>query len=211
LMAPFTPFFSEVLYAELGGEKESVHLDEWPVAGKKKPVAKGGRDLLSEMHAVRELAALGLAKRAEVGIKVRQPLAMLRIAKSIGQNIKSKEVFAILADEVNVKKIFVDPILKEGVELDTVITAELREEGLLREVSRMVQELRQGAGLSPKDAIVLMLQLPPPIYDAISKNEKIMRSDVGAKSVEYKKSVKFDAEIETKIEGQEAWIGIRKI
>ena len=34
LMAPFTPFFSDILYAPLGGEKESVHLDEWPVAAK---------------------------------------------------------------------------------------------------------------------------------------------------------------------------------
>jgi isoleucyl-tRNA synthetase len=210
LMAPFTPFFSEVLYAELGGEKESVHLDEWPVTGKKL-TAKGGSDLLNEMRTVRELAAMGLAKRAEAGIKVRQPLAMLRVAKSIGQDITSKEVLAILADEINVKKIFVDPILKEGVELDTVITPELREEGLLREVSRMVQELRQTAGLAPKDSIALMLQLPPSVHDAISKNEKNLRSDVGAKSIEYKKSAKFIAEIETKIEGQEAWIGIRKV
>ena len=214
LMAPFTPFFSEILYSALGGDKESVHLDEWPAvgavgAGKKQ--AAGDKDLIRAMRTIRELAAMGLAKRAEAGIKVRQPLAMLRVAKSIGQEIKSKEVLVILADEVNVKKIFIDPILKEGVELDTVITPELREEGLLREVARMVQELRQTAGLEPKDAIALMLQLPPAIHDAISKNENILKSDVGAKSIEYKKSAKFNAEIETKIEGQEAWIGIRKV
>src|SRR5574337_618582 len=37
------------------------------------------KKLIADMAAVRELAAAGLAKRAEVGIKVRQPLAALII------------------------------------------------------------------------------------------------------------------------------------
>ena len=31
LMAPFTPFIAEKIYQDLGGEKESVHLEAWPI------------------------------------------------------------------------------------------------------------------------------------------------------------------------------------
>ena len=71
LMAPFTPFFSEMLYGALGGEKESVHLDAWPKAERRSDDKK----LIVGMKAARDFSALGLAKRAEAGIKVRQPLA----------------------------------------------------------------------------------------------------------------------------------------
>ncbi len=207
LMAPFTPFFAEILYSSLNGTQESVHLDEWPAGNNR--VTPKDKALPAQMKLVRELGALGLAKRAEVGIKVRQPLAELRIASR--ELAKEKELLQILADEVNVKKVSLDATLKEGVALDTVISGELREEGLLRDVLRMGQELRQKAGLSPKDKIALMLQLPNEIQDAVMKNEKILKSDVGAKTIEYKKSEKFTAEEITKLEGREIWIGLRKI
>jgi isoleucyl-tRNA synthetase len=207
LMAPFTPFFSEVLYSALDGKRESVHLDEWPVADKKLINKK----LLAGMKAVRELAALGLAKRSEAGIKVRQPLSELRIKD---QSLKSsKALLAILADEVNVKKIsFVSSRAMEGdVELDPTITPELREEGLMRDIMRMVQELRQKAGLSPKDSIAVMAELSADAKNALMKNEATLKSEVGAKSIDYKRSEKFTVELESKIDSQVAWIGIRKI
>jgi len=54
---------------------------------------------------------------------------------------------------MNVKKIIVAAKQKDVV-LDTTITEALREEGLLRDLVRMFQELRQKAQLSPKDVIV---------------------------------------------------------
>lgn len=202
LMAPFTPFFSEVLYAALGGAAESVHLDRWPETGRK-TVDKG---LLDTMAVTREFAALGLAKRAEAGVKVRQPLASLTIGTRLDNDMQK-----ILADEVNVKHVLFDAKLKKDVRLDTAITVELREEGTLREVARMVQELRQKAGLHPKDKIILFLHLPVAAKNAVSKNEAALRSDVGAKLIEYGKSDKFNAEEATKIDGEDAWIGIRKV
>ena len=135
IMAPFTPFFSEMLYGALGGDKESVHLDEWPKIDKKAIDKK----LTAGMKAVRDFAALGLAKRAEAGIKVRQPLASMTIGTAPGKDLEK-----ILADEINVKKIMVDKKLKDGVALDAVITAELRAEGV------MARHCPHGAGTSPK-------------------------------------------------------------
>ena len=141
LMAPFTPFFSEIIYGALGGEKESVHLDEWPKADRKAIDKK----LILGMKAVRDLSALGLAKRAEAGIKVRQPLASMTIGVTL-----TKDLEKILADEVNVKKIVSNKKLKDGVGLDVAITPELRAEGVVRDIARMAQELRQKAGFSRK-------------------------------------------------------------
>ena len=202
LLAPFTPFFAEGLYHALGGKLDSIHLENWPKAVKR----PANKRLIQAMAAARELAALGLAKRAEAGIKVRQPLASFTIGVKL-----PTEVQKILADEVNVKNILVSAKLKDGVVLDTKITPELRGEGLLREVARMVQELRQKAALEPKDKIALMLELPEAAKSAVKANEAALRNDVGAKLVEYARSEKFTAEQEGKLEEGPAWIGLRKI
>jgi isoleucyl-tRNA synthetase len=208
MMAPFTPFFSEIFYAPLGGKMGSVHLDAWPtsvVKGSKKRSATADKKLFDQMVAAREFATLGLAKRAESAIKVRQPLASMKVGVKLGVEFEK-----IVAEEVNVKKILYVAKL-QGIELDTVISMELREEGSVRDVARMFQELRQKAGLSPKDKIVAMLAMPPQVESAIRKNEASFKSDIGAKAVEYKRTNKFIAEETTKIEGQESWVAIRKV
>ncbi len=211
LLAPFTPFFSEFLHREFHGsaKKESVHLEDWPkVATSDK---RHATSLLKEMAEVRRLASMGLAKRAEAGIKVRQPLAALCVKHQASGVKLDKKLLSILADEVNVKKILFDSKIKEEVALDTTITSELREEGMLRELVRTVQDLRQGAKLTPKDRIALFLALPKELQYAAFGKEKFFKSEVGAERMEYKRTDKFDAEIITKLENQDAWIGIRKV
>jgi isoleucyl-tRNA synthetase len=202
MMAPFTPFFSEALYGSLGGNRESVHLDEWPRVDQKTIDKK----LIAGMASVRELSALGLAKRAEAGIKVRQPLASMTIGVKLAEDLGQ-----ILADEVNVKKILFNKKAGNGVLLDAAITPALRAEGIRRDVSRMTQEFRQKAGLRPKDRISVFLVAPEEAVDAIRAEEKIFLADIGAKSIFYSRSEKFDAEELGKWEGKEIWIGIRKI
>jgi isoleucyl-tRNA synthetase len=204
MMAPFTPFFSEVFYAPLGGTKGSVHLDAWPIKVGKKRSAALDKKLFDQMAAAREFATLGLAKRAEIGIKVRQPLASMKVGVKLGVEFEK-----IVAEEVNVKKIMY-AVKQKGIELDTVITPALREEGLVREVARMFQELRQKAGLEPKDTIVAMLDLAADAKNAVKASETSFKSDIGARAIEYGRSEKFIAEQITKLDGQEAWVAIRK-
>ena len=230
LLAPFTPFFAEIIYQNLGG-KESIHLENWPSTGSR---VKGreSRVLIEQMAEIRRLAALGLAARVAAGIKVRQPLARLRVSAKGGSasfrgsedpsgsrttggknqksRVMSQELLAILADEVNVKEVVFDRKIKDEVELDTVITAELREEGIMRELVRMVQDLRQEARLEQRNKIALFLEISERAKFAIEKKEKIFMAEVGAKTIEYKKTLKFDAEIYSKFDGVDAWIGLRK-
>jgi isoleucyl-tRNA synthetase len=226
VIAPFMPFLADELYLELKPQShgretaESVHLTDWPEV-KLKIKDERLKILTKQMAEVRRLASLGLAKRAEAGIKVRQPLRMLKVKSEMlkggggkGEKLKvklSKELLAILAEEVNVKEVAYDKKIKDEIELDTTITPALKEEGILREVVRTVQDLRQKAGLKPKDKIALMAVLPAEVRLTVYKNERALKKQVGAESIEYKKSEKFEAEANTKIDGAEIWLGVRKV
>jgi hypothetical protein len=38
-----------------------------------------------------------------------------------------------------------------------------------------------------------------------------LKKEIGSKNIEFKKVSKFTAEIQTKFEGQEMWLGVKKI
>ena len=153
LMAPFAPFFADYLYREAKGEKESVHLEDWPKAESRIWNQKSG--IIVEMREVRRIVSLALESRAKANIKVRQPLGKLNVK---GEKVKmSSELAELIKDEVNVKEILFDKNLPTDVLLDTAITPELKEEGDFRELVRAVQDLRKESGLNPGDAAALVV------------------------------------------------------
>ncbi|MDI6734533.1 MAG: class I tRNA ligase family protein [Patescibacteria group bacterium] len=206
LMAPFTPFFAEALYKSLNKSYEaSVHFEDWPESDKKFV----DKDLIESMEKTRELASAILAKRAENKIKVRQPLSELRIKN---QELKDKkELLDILKDEINVKNIVFDKNIETEFELDVKITHELKEEGWLREFVRMVQDLRQDGKLEPKDKIVLMIDGGKELTYVFEKNENQIKKEINAISIDFKRSDKFDIELETKLDEWPLWVALRKI
>jgi isoleucyl-tRNA synthetase len=140
MIAPFAPFMAEHLWKELKTEEdeESVHLAEW---SEMKTVDERA---IVQMREVRELVSKALEARDIAKIKVRQPLASL----TVPEDSKPKdEYFPIIVDEVNVKQILVGNALS----LDTAITEELREEGMLRDIVRDIQAFRKQSNLNPKD------------------------------------------------------------
>jgi isoleucyl-tRNA synthetase len=210
VLAPFMPFLAEAIYLELAPADGagSVHLEAWP----KTEFSLGGKErkeLMENMAEIRRLASLGLAARAEAKIKVRQPLAKLTV-RGAEATMRDARLLEILKSEVNIKEIVFVPELANEVELDTVITPALREEGLVREVARMFQELRQKAGLEPKDRIVAMMELPEKTMQVIDRNEASFLADIGATAMEFGRSEKFIAEEVTKLEGESVWVAIRK-
>ncbi|MBI2032580.1 MAG: hypothetical protein HYT09_02955 [Candidatus Levybacteria bacterium] len=101
--------------------------------------------------------------------------------------------------------------MEEEIKLDTYLTPELKEEGIVREFTRLVQDLRKRANLKPKDKIALSIDLAGPSLVALNKHVKHFSKEVGASSVEFKHADKFDAEFSGRVESSPVWIGIRKI
>ena len=126
VMAPFTPFIADYIYQKVGGTKESVHLDNWP------EVKMIDEKILEDMKRVRKIVELGLAKRAEAEIKIRQPLNKLIV---YGYSL-TEEYQKIIADELNVKMIEFNKSAEIKIELDTKLTEELINEGICRELIR---------------------------------------------------------------------------
>ena len=96
--APFTPFIAEEIYRNLKGEgdPESVHLCDFPTAN------AAARDLALEarMASVQTVVELGRRLRADNDLKVRQPLAAIKIS---GADVKGLE--DLITDELNVKAV----------------------------------------------------------------------------------------------------------
>lgn len=219
--APLMPLLSEAVYRGLRG-KGSVHLQDFPdVAG-----LPQDEDLLKAIARVRDVCNTALSIRNKTKLRIRQPLAEMRIADP---NPALLQPFAdILKDELNVKRVtFTDdveaagervlkilfPVLgkrlpakmkdiiaanKKGeaqigadgsvtlagetllpeeftllldpkdaeasaalstqdavVTLDIEVTPELEQEGVMRDIIRLVQQSRKDAGLDITDRILL--------------------------------------------------------
>ncbi len=176
LIAPVMPFIAEYIYKEVGGEKESVHLELWPVVDEKLI----NEEVLEKMAITRKAVEIGLSLRAEAKIKIRQPLKFIQLKKEAFDNIyedimakiklpqplkfiqdKEKKIFDnlydylfkdIIKEELNVKEV----ALGDKDWLDTEISPELEEEGLLRELVRSINQLRKEIGLKIDDKNIIL-------------------------------------------------------
>ena len=105
LLAPFAPFYADQLYKDLGGMKDSVHLDSFPVADE----SLIDKDLEDRMTMAQKITSMVLALRRKVNIKVRQPLQSIMIPATEEQKRHIEAVKDLIMNEVNVKELkFVD-------------------------------------------------------------------------------------------------------
>ena len=179
LLAPFMPFVSERIYREIGGKKTSIHLEDWPKISQKSNLKS--QKLLKDMETARDIASKTLELRAKAGIKVRQPLAKIKIKseKLKGYN----ELLELIKKEINVKEIIFDKNIKEEMEIDATITDGLKEEGALRELIRQMQDIRKKEGLKPNQIAEFYIETDPSGRNFIVKHAKEIKKSVSAKSI----------------------------
>ncbi len=108
VLAPMIPFVTETIYQNLVRSvdptaPESIHHTGWPVAD---PSLVDER-LLSDMELARTVVSLGHADRVAAEIKVRQPLAGVKVVAAGKADLRSALArFAdVIADELNVKQV----------------------------------------------------------------------------------------------------------
>jgi isoleucyl-tRNA synthetase len=213
VMAPYMPFSAENIWQRITGndfkdENKSVHLEAWPTADDRQQTTD--IRIFKDMKLVRQVVELALAKRDELGIKVRQPLKKLTISNF--QFPISNDYIELIKDEVNVKEVAV--VKGDGnmeVELDTKITPELKQEGVKREIVRLVNGLRKDAGLTIKDRIeIYYATADEEIKIAINNYKDGVLKDTLADALEEGKKKGALAEKNVKVEGQEVWLGVVK-
>ena len=211
MLAPFTPFLAEELYHNLTGDNESIHLKDWLPAG------EIDNSMLRDMNALRTAVNDGLSKRASEGIKVRQPLASVKLINTISQDTPTEVaqfLIDIAKDELNVKSVEIvtdseSESAQPSVVYDLTITPELKREGLMREIVRHVQSARKQAGLQIDDRIVLSISSDDSeISQAIDAFADVIKSETLA--VELNSAADESEKYDAKIEGKLVEISLKK-
>ena len=212
MLAPFTPFLAEELYHNLTGDNESIHLKDWMPAG------EIDNSMLRDMNALRTAVNDGLSKRASEGIKVRQPLASVKLVNTISQDTPAEVaqfLIDIAKDELNVKSVEIvtdseSESAQPSVVYDLTITPELKREGLMREIVRHVQSARKQAGLQIDDRIVLSISSDDSeISQAIDAFADVIKAETLA--VELNSVVNESEKYDAKIEGKLVEISLKKV
>jgi isoleucyl-tRNA synthetase len=206
VMAPFTPFISDHVYQQLTGNNESVHMQTWPEVG------DVNNESLQAMEQARALVQLGLSKRDEVAIKVRQPLASMTVSGKT--NLKDKQdLQEIIKDELNVKDLkFVDGGEQLTVELDTVIDEALQKEGIVRELVRQINSLRKNAKLTINDVVDVHYYTEDAlVLAAIKDHEAQLLKQTGSQKLTTEAFTAADAEQECVINEQKVFLAVIKV
>ncbi len=226
IIAPFAPMTAETIYQEFrpqgdrtvgdANDKESVHLEEWSQLDKNLESA----ELNSNMEAVRKIVENVHAIRAKQGLKVRQPLAKLEIAN---KEFKGQDNYlAILAEEVNVEKVeVVDQVnSSQGwqvsedagfkISLNTNLTDELKDKGVVRELIRYINALRKEAGLKPSDNPIETYQSDSPYLKKLIEQYKdeIVSGTSAGDLVADQETAKTSKEVE--INNEKITLGIKE-
>ena len=214
VIAPIMPLMAEHLWQSLDKES-SVHLQDWPEVDEDLV----DDNVLENMKVVRQIVELGLAARDEAGVKVRQPLAML------SYNVKglSEDYEQIIADELNVLKVeYNEEVLVSNelnakqagsvvVGLNTVMNEELKQLGLLRELTRQINSLRREGGLSIGDKVKIVYETESAELKALFANpglkQKLMQATV---AISLEASTSTTSGREVKVNDQELKISLEK-
>ncbi len=179
VIAPIMPFMAEMIYKDVGN-KDSVHLQNWPKYDDKEIDEK----LSQEMKETREMISIALRERDVQKIPLKQPLSEIKL---YGYK-PTKEHENIILEELNIKKITLIKSEDKKIELNAIITPELEAEGFANELIRNIQAARKKANLIKENEIEIEI-----IFDHEQRNiiEKLIKEEhrrIGAKKIHFKET-----------------------
>jgi valyl-tRNA synthetase len=168
LLAPIAPFVTERIWQNLMAKGESVHLANWPVANEKLI----DETLENAMRVARAVVAAGLAKRKELQVAVKQPMAVLAFETDADVSVVTSPVWDVALEELNVFNIAVGATFTYPAEKVEVSEERLKQLGEARGLVRSIQALRKEKGCTLEEHITVVLpeqykSLPADILDSV--------------------------------------------
>lgn len=232
VMAPFMPFIAESLWQSLMGFNftdlnKSIHLESWPKVAPEKGKEDSTRNILRDMDLVKNIASIGASLRDKSGIKVRQVLAELKYCSPDSEIVLSRDYLKLIEDELNVNLVTIEN--KESyydnpgenwiidtanvrVALNTLITPELKQEGIKRDLIRLINMNRKDNGFTLQDtAIIYFSGLSSELKEALEAKKDEIKNETLSAEIEIVES--FDealTEKEIKIDDCKFKIAIKK-
>lgn len=110
----------------------------------------------------------------------------------------------LIQDEVNVKEI----TFGTDLWLDTAITPELKEEGMIREFTRNIQEMRREFGLTPAQKAKLQIAGDTQEENMIVRWRKKIMKDANLSDIRAGGKKVFRLERDIQLDDKFLWIGI---
>jgi isoleucyl-tRNA synthetase len=204
VLAPFTPFMAEELYRNLTGG-ESVHLREWPKVG------HVNETVVREMDSLRSVVNEGLSIRAKSQLKTRQPLASISVNGGVDLGPLKDDYLEVLKEELNLKMVNWSTEGDYEVTLDTDLTEELKDEGVAREVVRIIQTARKDAGLQVDDRIHLSISTnSKTVMRAIEAYKSYIEDETLATNLSYNEEFGL-YKIKKSLDGAEITLSLSKV
>ena len=145
---------------------------------------------MKNMAFVRESVSDALKLRADAGLKVRQPIASAPMKKDLGKDLER-----VFLEEVNAKKV--------GA-FDPVITQDLKEEGMAREIIRAIQDMRRELGMKPGEKIRVQF----PVSGMLDRWRRRIAQETGIGAFVPEGNVLFPVRREVVFEHEKATISI---
>lgn len=193
LFAPITPFIAEYAFQQLKSDKdeESVHFARYPRGNQQLVDA----ELEEQMLLAMQITEAANSARQEAGIKLRWPIAEVVVAgdnKTAAAVQRLNEVLKATNNSLAVRA------LKEGelpeqyairdaysfkVAIPKELTDELKNQALLRELARAIQDARKKGGFNVRESIELTLSADAKTAKFLEAVKGGLAKEVGAISI----------------------------
>lgn len=184
ILAPIMPFTAEMIWQDIKSnlDVESVHLANW---GDVQELQTFDFENIQNTEVAREMITNIMEARIKAGVKVKQPLA----SATLFLKKLDDEYLQEIKDETNLKEIIfvAEKVGGEKVVLDLEITPELKKEGTLREIVRMLQDERKKAGLKVSDMVEVQFANEMSAFEkqVIEENLPTLQKVCGVKSISF--------------------------
>ena len=217
IMAPFTPHIAEEVYQHMGGEKLTIHMEDWVVCNK----SLINEDLEHSMTLIQNIIEVVAAERAKMGSKLRWPLKRIFVCGTDNKVNDAVRVFGdVLAQQGNIKTIeYIEndtnekdltPVaFKEGeIFIDFNVTPEIEAEGYARELIRRIQQMRKDMKLKVEQYINCEVSAEPYLVGLFETWKDHISNEVRAKKLTFTDSPGGDSVKTWDVTGKDIVIGI---